>query len=434
MYKCLRRMVVAWLLGCAVQSWAADLVVATVNNAHMLTLQRLAVQFERLHPEIRLRWVTLEEGALRQQVSVDVTQQAGRFDVVTIGVLEAPVWGRKGWLRPVEEDPDYNLEDLLPPIREALSVQQVLMAAPFYGESSMTLYRADLLRKAGVTLPEQPSWEQIRAAAAKLHDPARGVYGVCLRGKPGWGENMTLVSTLVNSWGGQWFDMAWRPRLDTPAWRGAVGFYVDLLQRYGPPGAVMNGYNENLALFEAGKCAIWVDATVAVSTLLARSPALLNQLGWAHAPVAESAKGSRWLWAWALAVPASAQHGREAMLFVKWATSRQYLRLVAAQAGWAAVPPGTRLSTYAEPAFLQTHPAAAIELQAIASARPNDSTVPPSPYVGVQLVAIPGFQAIGTAVGQQISAALTGEISVDIALRNAQAAAQSKMRQAGYYR
>jgi len=431
----LRLMVSVALMALAVASARAEeLQIATVNNAHMLTLQRLSTVFEKDNPGVRLRWVTLEEGRLRQAVSVDVATAAGRFDVVTLGSLEAPVWGRKGWLVPIPDDTQYQMDDLLPPIRQALSVDGRLMAAPFYGESSMTLYRTDLLRRAGASLPAQPTWEQVRAVAAKVHDPRNGVYGVCLRGKPGWGENMTLISTLVNSWGGQWFDMKWRPAIDTPAWKAAVGFYIDLLRRYGPPSAVANGYNENLALFEAGRCAMWVDATVAASTLLARDPALVSNLGWAHAPVADSPKGSRWLWSWALAVPKGSRHGEAAMRFVKWATSRQYLQLVAGREGWAAVPPGTRLSTYAEPAYLHAHPAATVELQAIQGANPADATVPPSPYVGVQLAGIPEFQSIGTVTGQQISAALTGQITLEAALAQAQAAAEQKMRQAGYFR
>lgn len=408
--------------------------IATVNNAHMLALQRLSGEFEQANPGVRLRWVTLEEGRLRQITSVDVATGAGRFDVVTLGLLEASVWGGEGRLVPIPDDPSYDAADLLPPIRNALSVNGRLMAAPFYGESSMTLYRGDLLRRAGVMLPDRPTWAQVREAAARLHDPRNGVYGVCLRGKPGWGENMSLVSTMVNTWGGQWFDMSWRPRLDGAAWKAAVGFYLDLLRQYGPPSAVANGYNENLALFEAGRCAIWVDATVAASTLLSRNPALAGNLGWAHAPVAESVKGSRWLWCWALAVPTTSRHAVLALRFVKWATSRDYQRLVAQRQGWSAVPPGTRRSLYANPAYLGQHPMAELELASILAADPRDATVAPSPYVGVQLAAIPEFQAIGTAAGQAIADALTGQISLDDALVQAQRAADQKMRQAGYYR
>lgn len=423
----------AWCFGLVAAAQplqAAELRIATVDNAHMLALQSLAHEFENENPGVRLKWTVLEEGRLRQAVSVDLATGSGQFDVVTIGQIEARIWGQRGWLQPLPEPPAYEAAQLLPPVRQALSVNGELMAGPFYAESSLTLWRRDLLARAGTSLPERPSWQQVRAAAAAAHDPAKGVHGICLRGKPGWGENVALITTMANTWGGQWFDMDWKPRLDSPAWKAALDFYVELLRAYGPPDAVANGYNENLALFRAGRCAIWVDASVAASTLLAREPALRQHLAWSWAPVAEHARGHHWLWVWALAVPRASQQRALAMRFVLWATSRQYVERVAAREGWAAVPPGTRRSTYAEPAYRRANPAAALELLAIEAADPARATVPPSPYLGIQLVAIPEFQAIGSAVGRQFAAALSGQRSVKEALAAAQAAAERGMEQA----
>jgi sorbitol/mannitol transport system substrate-binding protein len=423
----------AWALAGA--SLAAELVVATVNNGHMITMQRLAEQFERAHPGVTIKWVTLEEGALRQQVARDIATRGGRFDVMTIGLLETPIWARKGWLHPIAVDAAYDIDDLLPGIRQGLSVQGKLYAAPFYGESSMTMARSDLLKAAGLSLPPQPTWAQIRTLAARLHDPAKGVYGLCLRGKAGWGENMTLITPMVNSLGGQWFDMAWRPQLTSAPWKEAVGLYLDLLRQWGPPGAAANGYNENLALFSAGKCALWVDATVAGGFVNnPRLSRVAGKVAFAQAPIARHAKGSHWLWSWALAVSVGTRQIEVAQAFVKWATSKDYIRLVAAQDGWAAVPSGTRLSTYARAEFMAGNPAARVEQKAMASANPLDSTVPRSPYTGIQFAAIPEFQSIGTAVGEEINALLVDGGDLSTALARAQGAAERKMQEAGYSR
>ena len=93
------------------------------------------------------------------------------------------------------------------------------------------------------------------------------MYGICLRGKAGWGENMAYVSTVVNTFGGRWFDEKWQAQLTSPEWNKAVTFYVDLLKNDGPPGASSNGFNENLTLMSSGKCAMWIDATVAAGML-----------------------------------------------------------------------------------------------------------------------------------------------------------------------
>jgi sorbitol/mannitol transport system substrate-binding protein len=412
-----------------------ELVVATVNNGHMIELRRQTRQFEQANPDVRVRWVTLEESLLRLRLSQDVATGAGAFDVVTLGMFETQVWGRQGWLREITPPPDYDLDDLLPAIRGGLSVDGRLYAAPFYGEASWLMVRKDLLARAGIRLPERPTWAQVRAAAARLHDPQAGVYGICLRGKPGWGDNMALILTMVNSFGGQLFDRSWRPQLQSRPWQDAVGLYVDLLRRYGPPGSAANSFNELLALFRQGRCALWVDATIAASFLTdARQSKVADQVGFTQAPSAVTAKGATWLWAWGLAIPRASRQPEAAQRFVAWATSKAYVQGVADRLGWAAVPTGTRQSTYAQPAFMQAARFAAAERQAIDSVDLADSTLPWSPYLGVQFAAIPEYPAIGIAVGQQVAAALSGRVPVDEALRLAQQAADRAMREAGYYR
>ena len=242
-----------------------EITIATVNNGHMIEMQKLTPEFEKQYPDIKLKWVTLEEGVLRQNVTQDIANGSGLYDVMTIGMYEAPIWGERGWLEPIDTSGDYDVEDILPSIRGGLSYNDTMYAAPFYGESSMVMYRKDLADKAGVTIGDRDSWEHIRDAAAAMNDPDNGVYGICLRGKAGWGDNMAFLSAMANSFGARWFDMDWKPQLTSDEWKNAVNFYVDLLNKYGPPGASGNSFNENLALFNEGKCGMWIDATIAAS-------------------------------------------------------------------------------------------------------------------------------------------------------------------------
>jgi len=432
-----RKAMAALALGLGLGGWAqaGELVVATVNNGHMIEMQKLTKHFEAANPGITVKWVTLEEGVLRQRVTTDIATKGGQFDIMTIGMYETPIWGKRGWLVPIKPDVNYAPEDLLPPIAAGLSVDGKLYAAPFYGESSMLMYRRDLVDKAGLTMPDNPTWEHVREVAAKVHDPKGGVYGMCLRGKPGWGDNMALLTTMVNTFGGQWFDMEWKPQLTSQPWKQAIGFYVDLMKKYGPPGASANSFNENLALFNEGKCAMWVDATIAASFVSdPKQSKVADKVAFAQAPTAVTPKGANWLWAWALAIPASSKKVDEAQKFVRWATSREYIQLVAKESGWARVPTGTRRSTYTNAEFLKAAVFAEAERKAIFSANPNDSTQPKSPYVGVQFAAIPEFQAIGVAVGQQMAAALSGKTTVDKALEASQIVAEREMKKAGYYK
>ncbi|WP_434676937.1 sugar ABC transporter substrate-binding protein [Pseudomonas sp. R1-18] len=412
---------------------AGTVTIATVNNSDMIRMQRLSKAFEQKHPDIKLNWVVLEENVLRQRLTTDIATKGGQFDVLTIGMYEASLWGSKGWLQEMKDLPaDYQLDDVFPSVRDGLSVDGKLFALPFYAEASITYYRTDLFKAAGLTMPERPTWTQIAEFAGKLTDKSKEQYGICLRGKAGWGENMALITTLANAYGARWFDEQWKPQFDQPEWKNALNFYVNTMKQSGPPGASSNGFNENLALFNSGKCAMWVDASVAGSFVTDKSQSkVADHVGFTFAPTEVTDKGSAWLYSWALAIPTSAKNSKDAAAFTQWATSREYASLVAEKDGVANVPPGTRASTYSDE-YKKAAPFANITLESLKAVTPKSPTLKPVPYVGIQLVTIPEFQAIGTSVGQQFSAALIGQTKVEDALRAAQTATERDMKRAGY--
>ncbi|WLR99509.1 ABC transporter substrate-binding protein [Shinella sumterensis] len=412
---------------------AEEISIATVNNGDMIIMQKLSAAWEKQTGN-KINWVVLEENVLRERVTTDIATKGGQFDIMTIGGYEAPIWGKQGWLAPVDDlGDDYDYADLLEPITAGLTVDGKLYAVPFYTESSFTLYRKDLFEAAGLTMPDQPTYEQIKEFAAKLTDKDKQQYGICLRGKPGWGENMAFVGTMVNAYGGRWFDMDWKPQLNSDAWKKAITDYVALLTEYGPQGATANGFNENQTLFATGHCAMWIDATSAAGRVYdPKQSEVADKIAFTRSPIAETSNGSSWSWSWNLAIPATSQKAEVAKSFLKWATSKDYVKMVGESEGWVAVPPGTRKSTYALPEYQKAAPFAATVLEAIMSADPSKPTKDPVPYTGVQFVAIPEFQAIGTFVGQQVSAALAGQQTVDAALEAAQAQVERDMTRAGY--
>jgi len=414
---------------------AQTLTIATVNNGDMIRMQGLSSAFTE-ETGIELNWVVLEENTLRQNVTTDIATNGGQYDIMTIGTYEAPIWAKQGWLKPLDAlsaDAEYDVDDLLPAIRGGLSLDGKLYAAPFYGESSFIMYRKDLMEKAGLEMPEAPTWEFIGEAARAMTDRANDINGICLRGKAGWGENMAFLTAMSNSFGARWFDENWQPQFDQPEWKETLDTYLSLMADAGPAGASSNGFNENLTLFQQGKCGMWIDATVAASFVTnPNDSTVADKVGFAQAPDTGLGKRGNWLWAWSLAIPASSQNAEAAEQFINWATSKDYLALVAEKEGWANVPPGTRTSLYENPDYQAAAPFAAMTLASIDSADPTSPTVKPVPYVGVQFVAIPEFAGIGTNVGQLFSAALAGQMSADDALAQAQEATVRDMTRAGY--
>ncbi|MGR9151062.1 ABC transporter substrate-binding protein [Rhizobium leguminosarum] len=413
---------------------AETLTIATVNNGDMIRMQKLTDDFKAKNPGIDLEWVTLEENVLRQKVTTDIATKGGQYDVLTIGTYEVPIWAKQDWLLPLDNlGANYDVDDLLPAIRSGLTVDGKLYAAPFYGESSMVMYRKDLFDAAGLKMPDAPTWDFVADAARKITNKDKEIYGICLRGKAGWGENMAFLTAMSNSFGARWFDEKWKPQFDQPEWKDTLDFYVKLMKDAGPPGASSNGFNENLALFQTGKCGMWIDATVAASFVAdPKQSQVADKVGFALAPDKGLGKRGNWLWAWSLAIPAGTQKAEAAEKFVAWATSKEYSNLVAEKEGWLNAPPGTRKSLYANADYQKAASFAKMTLDSINSADPSKPTVKPVPYVGVQFVAIPEFQGIGTAIGQQFSAALAGQLSVDQALQSAQQLATREMTKAGY--
>ena len=394
--------------------------VAAVDNPQMADLKKLVPEFQSSHSNIRVNIVTLPEDQLRVQVTQDVAAKSGRYDLFTIGQYEAELWAKKGWIENlspfIAKDSSYDPNDLIPGVRTALSYQGNLYAVPFYGESSMVMYRKDLLSAAGVTMPLHPTWDQVAAAAQKVNSSS--VSGICLRGLPGWGEQLGPLDTVVNTFGGRWFDQNWNAQLNSPQWHDAVTFYVNLLKTAGEPGAANAGFTECLNAYNSGKVAMWYDATVGASNFTGDAA---KNSGYAYAPT-KIKDWSGWLWAWSLGMPSSSKKKDVAWAFADWATSKDYIKLVGTKIGWSHVPPGTRTSTYALAEYQQAAAGfAQVTVDSMAHADVTHATVDPVPYVGIQYVLIDEFQQLGDQVSQEIAKAIVGGQTVDQALQKAQA-------------
>ena len=410
--------------------------VATVANPQMDDIQALADEFNASNPGITVEFVVLPENQLRDRVTQDIATQSGQYDVVTVGTYEVPIWAENGWIISLDEygsDPDYDIDDIIPTVRSALSYEDQMYGAPFYGESSLLMYREDLFEEAGLEMPEAPTWEEVAGFAEELDDPDGGVSGICLRGVPGWGELLAPLNTVILTHGGRWYDEDWNAHLDSPEVEEAVRTYVDLVSEYGQPGAPNAGFTECLTTMAQGDAAMFYDSTVAAGNLEdPDSSSVVGDIGYAPAPVSRT-EHAGWLWAWALSIPTTSTDPEAAWEFVSWATSREYHRLVGERLGWERVPPGARVSTYDIPEYQEAAEAfAGPTYDAIDNVDVEQPGMHPQPWTGVQYVAIPEFQDLGTRVSQEISADIAGQQSVEEALRKSQAYAEETALSGGY--
>ncbi|MFJ5917818.1 ABC transporter substrate-binding protein [Streptomyces ardesiacus] len=403
--------------------------VLMVNNPQMVELQKLTAAHFTKDTGIKVNFTVLPENDVRDKISQDFANQAGQYDVATLSNYEIPIYARNDWLHEMDsyvaEDPGYDEDDVLGPMRESLTGDDgKLYGQPFYGESSFLMYRKDLFAKAGLTMPEHPTWSQVAGFAEKLDGAEPGMKGICLRGLPGWGELMAPLTTVVNTFGGTWFDQDWQARLDSPEWEKATKFYVDLVREHGESGAAQSGFAECLNNMTQGKVTMWYDATSAAGSLDAADSPVKGRIGYAPAPV-EKTDSSGWLYTWAWGIQKASRNSDKAWKFVSWASGKEYEQLVGDRVGWSNVPAGKRASTYENPAYVKE--AAAFQemtRKAIEGAKPKDPGVQPRPAPGIQFVGIPEFTDLGTKVSQEISAAIAGRQSVESALKKSQQLAE----------
>ncbi|GGG15989.1 ABC transporter substrate-binding protein [Paenibacillus abyssi] len=425
--------------GAGASSTGVKLTVATVNNPDMVIMQNMTAEFEK-ETGIEVEFVVLPENDLRKKVTEDVALGAGVFDIVTIGNYDTPIWAANGWIEQLtpyfdkmsqEERDAYDVNDIFEMVRSALTYEDNLYALPFYAESSMLYYNIEMLEQAGVTMPENPSWEEVAEIAKKVK-AEHNVPGIVLRGLPGWGEIMAPLNTVINAFGGRWYDMEWNAQLNSPETVEAVEFYVNLIKEAGQPGAFSTGFTEALTLMSTGKAAMWYDATVAAGFLNnPESSQVAGKIGYVMAPK-QAKDNTGWLWSWNLAIESASKHKEEAMKFITWATSKQYIEQVGETEGWGVAPSGTRASTYANPKYQEAAPFSDIVLKSLETVDFDSPTVEPIPYSGIQFLAIPEFQQLGTEVSQEIAAALSGQKTVQEAMEIAQQKAEAIAVSGGY--
>ncbi|GAA3560601.1 ABC transporter substrate-binding protein [Streptomyces osmaniensis] len=404
--------------------------VLMVGNPQMEDIAKLTKDTFTKDTGIKVNFTVLPENELRDKVTQDVATQAGQYDVATIGAYEVPIWEKNGWLHELssyaDKDTAFDKADLLKPMVTSLSGSDgKLYALPFYGESSFLMYNKDVMEAKGITVPERPTWQQIADIAAKVDGAEPGMRGICLRGLAGWGELGASLTTVVNTYGGTWFTKDWKAQVNSPEFKKAANFYVDLVRGHGEAGAAQAGFTECLNAMSQKKVAMWYDATSAAGSLEdPKSSKIAGRVGYAYAPTAET-KSSGWLWSWAWAMPKTTKNADAASKFMLWASSKEYEKTVGEKLGWSRIPAGKRASTYELPEYQKAAASFGdITLKSIEQADPANPGLQPRPTVGVQYVAIPEFQDLGTKVTQEISAAIAGKTSVDKALNDGQKLAE----------
>jgi sorbitol/mannitol transport system substrate-binding protein len=435
-------LVVAPLFGSAVQQSAQtepvlmEVNIAVADNPISRALAQITqAEFSKssLAAGIKVYVTVLEENYLRQRLTAEAESGGTDYDIYYIGPYEAQTWAQNGWienLSPYFDKLDaetrawFDKGDIIPAMIDAISLDGDPYGLPFYGESSFLMYNKEIFARAGLVMPEHPTWEEVYDMAVKIKnsDPTGQTVGFTMRGAPGWGMSGAPFIPMVNTYGGRFYDMDWNATVDTPEQRAAWTMYKKILRDAGQSDIVSYTYNECLELMSSGKCGMYYDATSLAPSLEAADSAVKGKIGYVFAPHAVQDKNTGWCWEWAMCInPKSSQAIKDAAFkYMLWASSKDYAALsLELDPTGAGTPCGARASTYELPAYKDV-PYAAQTLATLKDIDFNHPCVDPTPYSGLQYIAIPEFADAGDLLTNYLAEYTTDNLTLDEAIERTQ--------------
>ncbi|PIE32205.1 sugar ABC transporter substrate-binding protein [candidate division KSB3 bacterium] len=416
--------------------------IALANNPISQALAKIA-QDKYTSEGVTLNISVLPENDLRQKLTTEASTGGTTYDMFYIGPYEAANWARYGWLEnlepyfealPAEKLEWYDRADLIQGMVGSLSLDGDSYALPFYGEASFIMYNKELFEAKGLTMPEQPTWDEIYELAKKIHDPDNGIVGMTMRGAPGWGMSGAPFVTMVNAFGGRFYDMDWNATVDTPEQRAAWEMYKKILREAGQADILSYTYNECIALMQSAKCGIYYDATSIAPPLESEGAASRGKIGYVMPPHQKMKTNTSWLWNWAMGInPKSADEKKQAVFdFMLWATSKEFIKMtIELDPTGASTPPASRASTYKLPVYAKTAYADAT-LKTLESTDFTKPTLEPVPYVGLQYIAIPEFADAGTKMTEYLADYVVDKITLDEAIEKTQEVFEMVAEDGGY--
>lgn len=416
--------------------------IALANNPLSQALEKIAKDKYKADG-VTVNIAVLPENDLRQKLTTEASTGGTTYDMFYIGPYEAFNWAKNGWLEnlepyfkalPADKLAAYDREDLIKGMVGSLSLDGKSYALPFYGESSFIMYNKELFTAKGLTMPAEPTWDEIYDLAKKVNDPAKGIVGMTMRGAPGWGMSGAPFVTIINAFGGRFYDMKWNATVDTPEQRGAWQMYKKILRDAGQKDILSYTYNECIALMQSGKCGIYYDATSIAPPLEGKGSAVAGKVGYVMPPHQKMKTNTAWLWNWAMGLnPKSTDEKKKATFdFMLWATSKDFIKMTTeVDPTGASTPPASRSSTYKLDAYKNT-PYAAMTLKTLESTDFTKPTLEEVPYVGLQYVAMPEFADWGTKMTEYLAAYVTDKMTLDEAIKKTNDLANQVAKDGGY--
>ncbi len=341
-----RLLVVLLALGWSARAMAQakEIRVLLANHPYGDLLKAAAPEFEQA-TGIKVNIESLQEGQLTTKLTTEFATRSSSVDVfMTRPLQEGKMFYKNGWYEPLT---GLDLSDYPPNVMSVASFGGRAYIVPLVTEWQVLYYRKDVLQRAGVKVPT--SFAELEAAARAVNSDT--VAGIASRGKGG--AAVTQLSSYLYNFGGLYLDKGVAAFDKKPALE-AIRFYGKLLGSYGPKGITSMSWENIMPLFQAGKIAMWTDASVFYGQIVdpTKSQIPAENVGIATFPAGPRANTPFIVCSWGIAVAKQSKHKDLARKFLEWATSKEL-----ATRGMLANITMARSSVWADPAVLaRIHP------------------------------------------------------------------------------
>jgi multiple sugar transport system substrate-binding protein len=318
---------------------ATEIRVLLANHPYGDLLKTAIPEFEQA-TGIKVNVESLQESQLTTKLTTEFATRSSSADVfMTRPLQEGKMFYKNGWYEPL---PGYDFSDFPANAMNAAKFGAKVYLVPLVTEWEVLYYRKDLLKKAGVAVPT--TFDTLESAAKKLN--RADVAGFASRGKGA--AAVTQMSSFVYNFGGLYLDNGAAVFDSAPA-MAAVRLYGKLLAGYGPQGSTSLSWENIMPLFQAGKVAMWTDASVFYGQIVdpAKSQIPAESVGIATFPAGPKGNTPYIVVSWGMAVAKQTKNKDAAMKFLAWATGKDLARR-----GMLANITMARSSVWADPEIL----------------------------------------------------------------------------------
>ncbi len=313
------------------------------KHAYTDSVVPLFPEFEKL-TGITVKYDVLSEEQFFEKLLIDLSTQAGTYDIFMTGPVTNWKYAPAGWIEPLDDyinnpkltAPDWDFADFFPSLISASRWDKTpgsgvgkgpLWALPVNEEGYALFYRKDLFAAKNIEVPK--TWDELYQTAKSLNGTewdGKTLSGFVARGNRSWPTINAGYGSMFWTYGGKDFDANFNCQINNEIGVQVTDLWAKLMQDAAPKDVINYTWYEAQDNFNAGKSAMFIDADHMAQAFEAKGSPVAGKVGYAPPPSGPNGEPPRTsLWMWSTAMSAASKNKNAAWLWLQWAASKDIL-------------------------------------------------------------------------------------------------------------